>query len=177
MTPLRFATVWLDGCSGCHMSLLDLDAKLLELVARVQIVYSPLTDAKHYPEQVDIVCVEGAVSTTDDLRKLQIIRQRTAILIAMGDCAVTGNVPGMRNMVTPEAVLASVYPDLQQRPSGTLHPRLPLLLAKALPLHHYVPVDHFLPGCPPSADALAGTIFSLVDRHGHPAKNAPGSGA
>ena len=177
MTPLRFATVWLDGCSGCHMSLLDLDARLLELAARVQIVYSPLIDAKHYPEQADIVCVEGAVSTTADLRQLKLIRQRTGLLIALGDCAVTGNVPGMRNTSAPGAALTSVYPDLQGSRSGTLLPELPQLLAQALPLHHYVPVDHFLPGCPPSANTLFDTLMGIIDRQEHPAINLPRFGA
>ena len=168
MTPLRLATVWLDGCSGCHMSLLDLDARLLELASRVQIVYSPLIDAKHYPEQVDIACVEGAVSTTVDLRQLQLIRQRTALLIALGDCAVSGNVPGMRNTSTPGAVLASVYPGLEEKSSGIFSPELPQLLAKTLPLHHFVPVDHFLPGCPPSADAIFDSLMGLIEGQEHP---------
>ncbi len=171
MMPLRLATVWLDGCSGCHMSLLDLDARLLELASRVQIVYSPLIDTKHYPEQVDIVCVEGAVSSSADLRQLQLIRQRTALLIALGDCAVTGNVPGMRNTSAPGAVLASVYPGLEAKSSGMSPLELPQLLAKALPLHHYVPVDYFLPGCPPSADAIFASLMGLIEGQGHPSKN------
>ena len=83
----RLATLWLDGCSGCHMSLLDLDERLLDLAARVDIVYGPLVDVKHFPEQVDLVCIEGAVSSSDDLARLRLARQRSRRLIAMGDCA------------------------------------------------------------------------------------------
>ncbi|HEU5452069.1 MAG TPA: hypothetical protein VFU76_08795, partial [Terriglobales bacterium] len=93
MNQLRIATVWLDGCSGCHMSFLDLDERLLELVDRVQFAYSPLVDAKEFPPDVDITLVEGAVATRDDEEHIRVIRQRSHYLVALGDCAVTGNVP------------------------------------------------------------------------------------
>ena len=95
------ATIWLDGCSGCHMSFLDMDERLLELAARVDLVYGCLVDAKEFPEGVDITLVEGAVSSEDDLRKIRQVRQRTRILVSLGDCAVTSNVPGMRNPFGP----------------------------------------------------------------------------
>ena len=68
MNKMRLATAWLDGCSGCHMSILDLDERLIELTQFADLVYSPLVDTKEYPENVDIVLVEGAVSTDEDLR-------------------------------------------------------------------------------------------------------------
>src|SRR6202165_1605274 len=88
----RIATVWLDGCSGCHMSFLDMDERLIELTAFIDIVYSPLVDTKIFPEQVDITLVEGSVSSEEDLEKIKLVRERTRLLISMGDCAVTGNV-------------------------------------------------------------------------------------
>ena len=97
MKKLRLATLWLDGCSGCHMSLLDMDDRLLDLAASVDFVYSPLVDVKHFPDAVDVACIEGAVSSPEDERKLQTVRQRSGLLIALGDCAVTGNIPAMRN--------------------------------------------------------------------------------
>ncbi|MGC2510477.1 MAG: hypothetical protein WA430_07900, partial [Acidobacteriaceae bacterium] len=93
MTKLRLATAWLDGCSGCHMSFLDMDEKLIELSKEFDLVYSPLVDTKTFPEEVDITLVEGAVSSVDDIEKILLIRERTRLLVAMGDCAVTGNVP------------------------------------------------------------------------------------
>jgi len=94
----RLATVWLDGCSGCHMSFLDIDERLLTLAESADLVYSPLVDAKVFPEGVDVTLVEGAVSSEEDLRKIKMVRQRTTILVSLGDCAVTANVPGMRNL-------------------------------------------------------------------------------
>src|SRR6478609_9495082 len=91
------ATVWLDGCSGCHMSFLDIDERLLDLAQKIDLVYSPLVDRKDFPEQVDITLVEGAVSSTDDLAKIRKVRAHTKMLVSLGDCAVTSNVPSLRN--------------------------------------------------------------------------------
>ena len=93
MKKVKVATVWLDGCSGCHMSLLDMDAAIIALARKIDLVYGPLVDAQEFPEDVDVTLVEGAVSSQDDLDKIQKIRQRTNMLISLGDCAVTGNVP------------------------------------------------------------------------------------
>ena len=94
MKKLKLATVWLDGCSGCHMSLLDLDGALIPIVRKVDIVYGPLVDAQEFPEDVDVTLVEGAISTQEDVDKLQQIRARSKLLVSLGDCAVTGNVAG-----------------------------------------------------------------------------------
>jgi NAD-reducing hydrogenase small subunit len=150
------ATVWLDGCSGCHMSLLDMDERLIELAALIDIVYSPLVDNKTFPEEVDLTLVEGSVSSEEDLAKIKKIREHTRLLVSMGDCAVTGNVPSMRNPFGPERVLQHVY--LKHAPSEVVPPLLP----KVVPVHQVVAVDAFLPGCPPSADVLYFAIKELL---------------
>lgn len=162
MKKVRLATLWLDGCSGCHMSLLDLDERLLALTAKVDVVYSPLVDVKHFPETVDIVCIEGAVSTSEDEARLRLARQRSRLLIALGDCAVTGNIPAMRNVLGAREMLQVVYID-RQPPGGQIPATdLPLLNDKALPLHHFVVVDLFIPGCPPGADTLFAALDAAV---------------
>jgi NAD-reducing hydrogenase small subunit len=159
----RLATVWLDGCSGCHMSFLDLDERLLELGQRADLVYSPLVDTKEYPEDVDVCLVEGAVSSDEDLAKIKTIRDRTRILVSFGDCAVTSNVPGMRNPIGPLPLLERAYlenvTDNPQLPSQVV----PKLLPAALPVHRAVKVDVFLPGCPPSADLIWFTVNELLE--------------
>src|SRR5271169_5996984 len=120
MSKLRLATVWLDGCSGCHMSFLDLDERLLKLAEKADLVYSPLVDQKEYPPDVDIALVEGSVSSEDDLHKIQIVRQRTKTLVSLGDCAVTANVPGMRNPFGVKAVCDRAY-----RENVTFDPGIP----------------------------------------------------
>lgn len=162
MKKLRLATLWLDGCSGCHMSLLDTDHRLLEMTKLYDVVYSPLMDIKIFPENVDVACVEGAVSSNEDERMVHSVRQRSAILIAMGDCAVTGNIPAMRNATGSQEMLRMVYasPDQENRtiPSSDL----PTVRNNALPLHRFVAVDHFIPGCPPSADTLFAALLALA---------------
>jgi NAD-reducing hydrogenase small subunit len=159
----RFATTWLDGCSGCHMSFLDLDERLLDIVARADLVYSPLVDVKTYPESVDFCLVEGAVSSEEDLVKIRLVRERTKTLIAFGDCAVTANVPGMRNPIGTKPLLERAYLE-----NATLNQRIPLdvvpaLLPMARPIHRVVPVDVFLPGCPPSADLIHRILEDLLE--------------
>ncbi len=97
MDRTRLATVWLGGCSGCHMSFLDLDEFLIELAGKVELVYSPVVDVKNYPENVDLCLIEGAICNEDNLELIHKIRQRTRVLVSFGDCAVTANVPAMRN--------------------------------------------------------------------------------
>jgi NAD-reducing hydrogenase small subunit len=163
MTRVRLATVWLDGCSGCHMSLLDTDERLLELVAKADIVYSPIVDAKEFPHDVDVTLVEGSVSSDDDLEKIRHVRQHTRILIAFGDCGVNGNVPAMRNQHGPETVIERVYfenADVQQQRPG---PAVPALLERVRPLHEVVHVDLHLPGCPPSADLIFYVLNELCE--------------
>ncbi len=109
MTKVSVATVWLDGCSGCHMSLIDMDERLIELADRIDVVYSPLVDRKDYPEWVDVALVEGAASSAEDFEKIKKIRAHTGILVALGDCAVAANVPAMRNPFKVDDVMARGY--------------------------------------------------------------------
>ena len=163
MTRPRLATVWLDGCSGCHMSFLDMDERLFEIAERADLVYSPLVDTKEYPEQVDVCLVEGAVSSEEDLRKIRHIRERTRILVSFGDCAVTTNVPGLRNPIGPEPLLRRAYQENVSLNPGVPDQVVPALLPKALPVHQVVKVDVFIPGCPPSADIIYDALNDLLE--------------
>lgn len=156
------ATAWLDGCSGCHMSFLDLDERLIELAAQVEIVHSPLVDTKALPEQVDIGLLEGSISNEEDLAKAQEFRRHCRILISLGDCAVTGNVPALRNHFKLTDVIDRAY-----RETVTLQPQVPsrgvpALLDLVVPVHEAVAVDIFVPGCPPSADTIWHVLGELL---------------
>ncbi|MCC7163716.1 MAG: NADP oxidoreductase [Anaerolineae bacterium] len=159
----RLATVWLDGCSGCHMSFLDLDDKLVDICLRADLVYSPLVDTKTFPDFVDVTLVEGAVSSQEDLEKIKHIRDHTKFLVALGDCAVTANVPSMRNPFGANAILRRAYIE-----NVTLNPRVPdrvvpPLLNRSSPVHTVVKVDVFVPGCPPSAETIGYVVNELLD--------------
>lgn len=162
MGRVRFATVWLGGCSGCHMSFLDLDEWLLELAQRVEVVYSPVIDVKEYPDNVDLVLVEGAVANEENLHMIRKVRQRTRTLVSFGDCAVTGNVTALRNplgvaLEVLRPVYGETYPDEPQI--------VPVLLDRVLPVHQVVPVDYFLPACPPPAPRIKVLLQALLDGH------------
>jgi NAD-reducing hydrogenase small subunit len=163
-TPkVRLATVWLDGCSGCHMSLLDIDERLIAIASRVQLVWGPLVDAKEFPDGVDVTLVEGAVSSEEDLHRVRLIRSRTKLLISLGDCAITGNVSALRNRFGAESVLRRAYLE-----NGTVDARIPrevipALLPAVRPVHEVVPVDVFVPGCPPPADLIFSVLSELLE--------------
>jgi NAD-reducing hydrogenase small subunit len=168
MDKIKLATVWLAGCSGCHMSFLDLDEWLFDLAECADVVYSPIADVKDYPEGVDVCLVEGAIANEENLELIYKIRDRTKLVISFGDCAVTANVPAMRNMLgrdSANTVLQRSYLEL-----GDLTPQLPNepgivpeLLERVVPVHEVVTVDLFLPGCPPSADRIKAAIAPLLE--------------
>ncbi|MGP0076065.1 MAG: oxidoreductase [Bryobacteraceae bacterium] len=161
----RFATVWLAGCSGCHMSFLDLDERLIDLAGLVDVCYSPVVDAKEFPEHVDIALVEGAVANEDNLREIRKIRERTKVLVAFGDCAVTGNVTALRNLFRLEDVLDRSYRENSAVISGLPlggDGIIPKLLERVRRIEDIVKVDYFLPGCPPSADVIYAFVSELL---------------
>ncbi len=155
MSKVRLATVWLDGCSGCHMSFLDLDERLIDLAGRIELVYSPLVDVKQFPAEVDVALIEGAVASVEDEKKIKLVRERTKTLVSLGDCAVTANVPSMRNAFGLKAVFAAAYSEIPNQ-------GVPALLERVRPVHEVVNVDVFVPGCPPSADVIHHVIQELL---------------
>ena len=163
MKKLKLATVWLDGCSGCHMSLLDLDAALIPILRKVDIVYGPLVDAQEFPEDVDFTLVEGAVSSQEDASRIETIRQRTKILISFGDCSVTANVAGMRNTIPVNKLLQQIYVEGADANKCLPANGLPSLLKLARPVHDFVKVDVSIPGCPPASKTIAAYLNTLVE--------------
>lgn len=156
MKPVRMATVWLSGCSGCHMSLLNLHDGLIELLQRVELVYSPLMDIKEFPAGVDIALVEGAVGNRENREMARLIRSRTRTVVSLGDCACYGNVSALRNPAGLELTLNTAFgltaPD----------PELTILEHRVLPLHHVISVEAFIPGCPPLPSQISTALSPLI---------------
>ena len=163
MKKARLATMWLDGCSGCHMSLLDIDEAIVAVAQQADIVYGPLVDAQEIPPDIDVAIVEGAVSSEDDLEKLRKMRRNARILVALGDCAVTGNVPAMRNPLPVKGILERVYVEGADVCKGVPTEVVPHLLKQSTPLHDVVKVDLHVPGCPPPARAILYVVKELLE--------------
>jgi NAD-reducing hydrogenase small subunit len=165
---LRIATVWFGGCSGCHMSFLDLDEFLIELAGQAEIVFSPVMDVKEYPERVDVCLIEGAICNEDNLELLHKVRTRTKVIVSFGDCAVTANVPAIRNQLglgNAESVLQKAYIELAQaNPGVPKEPGIvPALLERVMPVHEAVHVNYFLPGCPPPAERIKALLAQVLN--------------
>src|SRR3989338_8707607 len=142
----KIATVWLAGCSGCHMSLLDIDERILDVAKLADIVKSPIVDGKEFPD-VDIALVEGAVASDEHLREIKHIRAHSKVLVSLGDCAVTGNVAAMRNYLTKEEVLKRAYIEAESNENGVIpdSPEIQKLIDRVRPLHEVVAIDYFIP--------------------------------
>ncbi len=162
MSKTRVATTWLDACSGCHMSFLDIDERIIELAPLIEVVYSPLVDAKEFPENVDVTLVEGAVSSQADVDEILEIRKKTKILISFGDCAVSANVPAMRNRYDSLEVLTRSYIENASNNGRLPDQDIPRLMKIARPVHEFVNVDLFLQGCPPPAEAIYSALSQLL---------------
>jgi NAD-reducing hydrogenase small subunit len=160
---VRLATLWLDGCAGCHMSALDIDEAIIGIAARVEVVYGPLVDAQEFPKAVDVTLIEGAVSSQEDLEKVHTIRKRSKLVVALGDCAVTGNVPSMRNQFQPRKLLERIYVDGAQEGRVIPVDGVPPLLRQAIPVHQVVDVDLHVTGCPPPPSAIAYVLTELLE--------------
>ena len=163
MSKVKLATVWLDGCSGCHMSLLDIDEAIIGVAKKAEIVYGPLVDAQEFPEGVDVTLVEGAVSSQDDWKLIHTIRKNSRLVVAFGDCAVTSNVPAMRNSIPAKKLLERVYGNGGQPGAGVPNEGVPALLKRAVPVHEVVKVDLHVPGCPPKPEAILFVIGELIE--------------
>jgi NAD-reducing hydrogenase small subunit len=167
---IRLATAWLGGCSGCHMSFLDLGERIIELAGAANLVYSPIADAKDFPQDVDVALVEGAVANVDHWELAHHIRENSKIVVSFGDCAVTGNVTSLRNRLQVDDLLTQVYKEGPGKApkGGEADQVMPALLPKVMPLHQIIAVDAFIPGCPPDPDRIWTAVQALL--RGEPVK-------
>jgi len=146
------------------MSFLDMDERLIDLAGKMDLVYSPIADVKHFPKDVDVALVEGAVSNVENEELAHVIRRNSKFVVSFGDCATTGNVTAMRNQFSPDELMHRAYVELADG-----DPTIPSefttiakLLPVARPLHEVIKVDLFLHGCPPTADQIWFAVSELL---------------
>jgi len=166
MAKPKIATAALSGCFGCHMSLLDIDERILQLFELVDFDKSPIDDIKEFTGPVDVGLIEGGCCNEENVENLRKFRQYCKVLVSIGDCATTGGIPSLRNMIPLEECLREAYlngPSVYN-PTGELpsDEALPLLLDKVYPCHEIVKIDYHLPGCPPPADTLWEALVALL---------------
>jgi NAD-reducing hydrogenase small subunit len=165
MAKPLLATGHFTGCFGCHMSLLDIDERILDLVELIEFDKSPINDKKRFDRMVDVGIVEGGISNDENVEFLRMFRENCKVLISMGACAITGGVPAMRNTVPLKECLEEAYLNGPTIKNAGIIPNdedIPVLLDKVYPCHEVVKIDYFLPGCPPTADTLWAALTALL---------------
>ncbi len=166
MSKPKVATAALSSCFGCHMSILDIDERILQLVELVDFDKSPVNDIKKFTGRCAVGIIEGGCCNQENVEVLRYFRENCDILVALGDCATMGGIPAMRNNVPMQECLDEAYRDgpTVHNPSGQLpnDPELPLLLDRVYPVQDIVKIDYFLPGCPPPADAIWAALVALL---------------
>ncbi len=164
MPKPRIATAHLTGCFGCHMSFLDIDERLLQLIQLVDLDKSPLDDIKEFSAPCDVGLVEGGCSSDENVHVLRSFREHCRILVSVGECALTGGVPSLRNMVPLSECLEEAFLKGPSVAHGTLpnDPDIPIILDRVYPSHEVVKIDYFLPGCPPTGDAIWAFLTELL---------------
>jgi NAD-reducing hydrogenase small subunit len=166
MGKIKVASQWLESCAGCHMSFLDIDERIVELLKYVELSSTPITDLKHPPEEgVDVGILTGGIGNLDEEEEAKLMRERSKILIAMGDCAVTGGICTMRNFFSTDEILRRGYIETESTVDGEIpvHEELTPLTDNVMGVGDVVDVDIFLPGCPPSADAIWFVLTELLE--------------
>jgi NAD-reducing hydrogenase small subunit len=165
MAKPKIASDWLAGCAGCHMSLLDIDERIVNVVELADLRATPITDLKEPDESgVDVGILEGGINNTYNEEVAHRMRNRCGLLVALGDCAVFGGVPAMRNFFTLEESLKRAYIETESTDESGMIPSDPELAVptKVRALQDVVPVDIFVPGCPPSADVIYYVLSELA---------------
>lgn len=165
---LKVAMIGLCGCWGCTLSFLDMDERILPLLTKITIHRSSLTDVKRITERCAIGFIEGGVANEDNVDVLRHFRDNCDVLISVGACAIWGGVPAMRNVFDVGDCLTEAYVNSPTAVPGALpvvpmHPDIPRLTAKVYPCHEVVHMDHFIPGCPPDADAIVTVLDDLIN--------------
>ncbi|MEK6625828.1 MAG: NADP oxidoreductase [Bdellovibrionota bacterium] len=159
-------TISLAGCFGCHMSILDIDLNFLQLIELVEFNRSPLTDIKYFTKHCDLGIIEGGCCNDENVHALIAFRKNCDVLISLGECAIMGGLPALRNEMKLRVCLEEAYLKVPTTIPGNQiiphHPDLPKILNKIYPCHEIVKIDHYIPGCPPCSEIIWKSLLGLI---------------
>lgn len=158
----RLSIEWLSGCSGCELGIVDLHEKLLNVLNEVTLVRCPiLVDTKDYVP-ADVGLITGSVRTDHDIEAAHKMRKACKAIIAFGTCPVYGGPHSAGFAHTPAELLAGAYQNNPTTTTSNVPDQVPQLLPETLPLDAVIPVDLYIPGCPPHAAYIFEGLTALL---------------
>jgi NAD-reducing hydrogenase small subunit len=168
MAKPRIATASLAGCFGCHMSFLDIDERILKLIDIADFDKSPIDDFKKFTARCAVGLIEGGCANEENVHVLQEFRNHCDVLVSVGDCAINGDIPALRNNIPLKECLDEAYLDGPSihNPENIIpnDKELPLCLNRVYPCHEIVKMDYFLPGCPANADIIWEGVLAILEK-------------
>ena len=180
MKKIRMILNWSASCGGCDVAILDMGRAILDLPQKVEILYWPVAlDFKRKDleglkdNSVDIGIINGAVRTSEQEEEAHMFRNKCKHIVSFGSCACSGGIPGLANQYDKDDILKRAYREAQSNvPGETTMPQplthvndvdltLPEFFKELKALHHIIPVDSYVPGCPPSLSTIGELLGSL----------------
>ena len=171
---VRVSSEWLNSCSGCEISIIDMGERLLEVLKVADIVHIPaLVDSKYFGQlgdqkhlslpEADVGLISGGIRNAEHLEVALEMRKKCKIIIALGTCATHGGIPAMANSWTPVQMMERVYStETTDQPAAFPAEGVPPLLESCYAVDEKIKVDIYLPGCPPHPDQVFNALVALV---------------
>ena len=182
MDKLKFAFYWTASCGGCEIAVLDIDEKVLDVVAKADIVFWPVAidikykDVKAFEDDyIDVCFFNGSIRTSEHEEMAHLLRKKSKTLVAFGACACFGGIPGLANVSNREEIFNLVYKELPSvsNPEGVIPQTsynapegeltIPEFYNTVKALNQVVDVDYFLPGCPPTPEMIEGAVTAIFE--------------
>ncbi|MCF0225844.1 MAG: F420-nonreducing hydrogenase [Methanobrevibacter sp.] len=165
---INIGTMWLGGCSGCHLSIADFHESLLDVLELAEFRFSPVLMDTKYDEvpELDVLIVEGGIRNDENRELAEMLKEKANMVISYGTCACYGGIPGLGNLWTVEELEQEAYVNSVStiNPEGIIpHEEVPHLESRVRPLDSVMDIDLMIPGCPPRSDVVAQAILALLN--------------
>lgn len=163
----QVGTMWLGGCSGCHLSIADFHESLLDVMELAEFKFSPVLMDTKYDEvpELDVLIVEGGIRNEENRELAEMLREKAKFVISYGACANYGGIPGLGNLHTVDELTQEAYINsVSTHNEAGIIPNedVPTLESRVRPLSDVIDIDLLVPGCPPRSDVVAEAILTLL---------------